>query len=219
MSWHHPDLYFLFCVLAVLTGLASFLAIIYECRRKPPVALEKAKPLDGLQVTVPRGQPKKGQASGRAISVGSPRASRTSRRRTKQAACVNISESSEERAPAGSHPARFNDSNSAHVRACRVEPNLLAATNKCLARSNKSHTGVPATNKRPAARRNSSARRQFGETRCGVNAAGLSPPFGGASRAEAEHELSLFHCLRVWGYCIDRCYLVDPSFDQPLAVA
>jgi hypothetical protein len=49
MSWHHPDLYFLFCVLAVLTGLASFLAIIYECRRKPPVALEKAKPLDGPQ--------------------------------------------------------------------------------------------------------------------------------------------------------------------------
>ena len=31
----------------------------------------------------------------------------------------------------------------------------VAATNKCLARSNKSRTGVPATNKRPAARRNS----------------------------------------------------------------
>ena len=39
-----------------------------------------------------------------------------------------------------------------------------AATNKCLAQSNKSRTGVPATNKRPAARRNSSARRQLGET-------------------------------------------------------
>jgi hypothetical protein len=40
MSWHHPDLYFLFSVLAVLTGLAAFLAIIYECiqcRRKPRV--------------------------------------------------------------------------------------------------------------------------------------------------------------------------------------
>jgi hypothetical protein len=49
--------------------------------------------------------------------------------------------------------------------------------------------------------------------------AGLSPPFGGASRAEAEHELSLFHCLRVWGYCIDRCYLGDPSFVRHLAKA
>jgi hypothetical protein len=28
----------------------------------------------------------------------------------------------------------------------------------------------------------------------------------------AEHELSSFHSLRVWGHCIDRCYLVDPSF-------
>jgi hypothetical protein len=46
----------------------------------------------------------------------------------------------------------------------------MAATNKCLAQSNKSRTGVPATNKGPAARRNSSARRQFGETRCGVSA-------------------------------------------------
>ena len=97
MSWHHPDLYFLFCVLAVLTGLASFLAIIYECRRKPPVALEKAKPLDGLQRDRPRGQPKKGQASGRAISVGFARASRTSRRKSKQAARVNFSELSKER--------------------------------------------------------------------------------------------------------------------------
>jgi hypothetical protein len=47
MSWHHPDLYFF---LGLLTGLAAFLAIIYECiqkfrRRKPPVVL----PFDGLQ--------------------------------------------------------------------------------------------------------------------------------------------------------------------------
>jgi hypothetical protein len=35
---------------------------------------------------------------------------------------------------------------------------------------------------------------------------------------EAEHELSLFHCLRVWAYCIERCYLVDPSFVRHLAV-
>jgi hypothetical protein len=39
-----------------------------------------------------------------------------------------------------------------------------------------------------------------------------------ARRAEAEHELSLFHCLRVWAYCIERCYLVDPSFVRHLAV-
>jgi hypothetical protein len=46
MSWHHPELYLFLCV---LTGLATFLAIIYECiqkfRRKPPVVL----PLDALQ--------------------------------------------------------------------------------------------------------------------------------------------------------------------------
>lgn len=46
MSWHHPDLYFF---LFLLAGLATFLAIVYECiqkfRRKPPVVL----PLDGLQ--------------------------------------------------------------------------------------------------------------------------------------------------------------------------
>ena len=44
----------------------------------------------------------------------------------------------------------------------------------------------------------------------GLSAAGLSPPFGGAGRAEAEHELPLFHCLRVWGYCIGRWCLFDP---------
>ena len=96
----------------------------------------------------------------------------------------------------------------------------MAATKQMFGSNcNESRTAMPATNKRPAARRKFSARRQFGETRCGVSAAGLSPPFGGASRAEAEHELSLFHCLRVWGYCIDRCYLVDPPlFVSHLAV-
>ena len=54
MSWHHPDLYFVLCLLAVLTGLTALLAIIYECiqnfrRRKPPVVL----PLDGLQLDSP----------------------------------------------------------------------------------------------------------------------------------------------------------------------
>ena len=48
MSWHHPDLYL---VLGLLTGLAAFLAILYEGMRKfrrRPVGLKKAKPLDGL---------------------------------------------------------------------------------------------------------------------------------------------------------------------------
>jgi len=69
MNWHHPDLYFFLCL---LTGFATFLAIIYECiqkfgRKRPVVEpsrtvdppspqkhppspqkyLKKAKPLDG----------------------------------------------------------------------------------------------------------------------------------------------------------------------------
>src|SRR6516164_7368481 len=46
MSWYQPDLYF---VLFLLTGFATILAIIYECIRRRPVYLKKAKPLDGLQ--------------------------------------------------------------------------------------------------------------------------------------------------------------------------
>jgi hypothetical protein len=50
MSWHHPDLYFF---LFLLVGFATFPAIIYECiqkfRRRKPVYLKKAKPLDGLR--------------------------------------------------------------------------------------------------------------------------------------------------------------------------
>ena len=81
MSWHHPDLYFF---LFLLAGLTAFLAIIYKCiqklrRRESPVVL----PLDGLQLDRPVRQPMKGQASGGAISVGSRRALRTSRRRSK----------------------------------------------------------------------------------------------------------------------------------------
>ena len=69
MSWHHPDLYFVLCLLAVLTGLTALLAIIYECiqkfrRRKPPVVLKKAKPLDGLQRDRPA-RPTEGRASKR----------------------------------------------------------------------------------------------------------------------------------------------------------
>jgi hypothetical protein len=55
MSWRHPDLYFFLCL---LTGLAAFLAIMYECIRKfrrKPMYLKKAKPLDGLQRDRSRG--------------------------------------------------------------------------------------------------------------------------------------------------------------------
>ena len=51
MNWQHPDLYFF---LFLLTGLATFLAIIYECIQKfgrkpsPKKYLKKARPLDGL---------------------------------------------------------------------------------------------------------------------------------------------------------------------------
>jgi hypothetical protein len=61
MSWHHPDLYLFLCL---LTGLATFLAIIYECiqkfRRKPPVVV----PLDGLERDC-RARPTEGRASKR----------------------------------------------------------------------------------------------------------------------------------------------------------
>ena len=60
----------------------------------------------------------------------------------------------------------------------------MAPPNKCLARSNKSRTGVTATNKGPAARRNSLCPPPIGRTRFGVSAAGLSPPFGGAKPRE-----------------------------------
>jgi hypothetical protein len=99
MSWHDPGLYFFLCL---LTGFATFLAIIYECikkfGRKPPLVLKKAKPLDGLQRDRPARTEERAskRPSG---SVSFARASRTSRRRNKQAGCVNISESSEERAP------------------------------------------------------------------------------------------------------------------------
>ena len=69
MSWHHPDLYFVLCLLAVLTGLTALLAIIYECiqkfrRRKPLVVLKNVKPLDGLQRDRPA-RPTEGRASER----------------------------------------------------------------------------------------------------------------------------------------------------------
>ena len=62
----------------------------------------------------------------------------------------------------------------------------MAATNKCLAQSNKSCTAAKATNKRPAARRNF-VRRQLARPRCGVSAAGL-PRFE-ASRCRCSRQL------------------------------
>jgi hypothetical protein len=113
----------------------------------PQTYLNKTRPLDGLLRDRPRPTEEthvmeeidvssRKRASKRpSDSVGFARASRTSRRRSKQAACVTISESSGERGPrraeierasgyAGSHPARFNGSNSAHIRAFRVPPAL-----------------------------------------------------------------------------------------------
>src|SRR5262249_60531663 len=44
MSWHNPDLYFF---VGLLTGLAAFLAIIYECIQR--FRRRKVLPLDGLK--------------------------------------------------------------------------------------------------------------------------------------------------------------------------
>ena len=55
MNWHHPDLYFFLCL---ITGLAALLAITYGLRkRKPPVILMKAMPLDGLNESGPWSKP------------------------------------------------------------------------------------------------------------------------------------------------------------------
>jgi hypothetical protein len=51
MSWHNPDQYL---VLSLLAGLATLLAIIYECiQRRKPIRWKRAKPRDGL----PRDRP------------------------------------------------------------------------------------------------------------------------------------------------------------------
>jgi hypothetical protein len=54
MSWHDPDLYFL---LGLLTGLAAFLAIIYERiqkfrRRKPPVVEPRRSEREGWRFAI-----------------------------------------------------------------------------------------------------------------------------------------------------------------------
>jgi hypothetical protein len=55
-------------------------------------------------------------------------------------------------------------------------PAKMAATNKCLARSNNSDTGAEATNKRPAARRNFLGTANWRDPVGGVSGAGLHPP-------------------------------------------
>ena len=71
MSWHDPELYLFLCVLA---GLAALLAITYELvirRRKPPVILMEAKPLDGLNESGPWSKPMTGVAD-LALSASMP---------------------------------------------------------------------------------------------------------------------------------------------------
>src|SRR5262245_47277967 len=97
------------------------------------------------------------------------------------------------------------------------DPATMAATNKCLARINKSSASAHATNQQgalPAARRDFDAAERLDPLR--VSAAGLSPPFAARSRAEAEYELSLFHCLCLCAYCVEPCRLCDPSGDRRL---
>ena len=59
--------------------------------------------------------------------------------------------------------------------------------NKCLARSNKSRTGEML---RTGSVAQFPGRLRVGKTRCGGGRHCLSPPFGGARRVEAEHELA-----------------------------
>ena len=96
MSWHDPELYLFLCLLAGFA--AALLAITYELfsrRRKPPVILMKAADAHDWPSAAGR-LPAERESKRPSDSAGFARAPRTSRRRSKQAACVNISESSEE---------------------------------------------------------------------------------------------------------------------------
>jgi hypothetical protein len=74
----------------------------------------------------------------------------------------------------------------------------MAPPNKCLAQRNKSCTGVPATNKRPTARRNSSARRQLGVPVAGSALPVFHRPL--AARIERKLNMScLYSTARVYG--------------------
>ena len=73
----------------------------------------------------------------------------------------------------------------------------MAATNKCLAQSNKSRMEVPATNKRPAARRNFCAANQRGPV-AGSALPVVYRPFGG--RVERKLNMScLYSTACVYG--------------------
>jgi len=58
MSWHHPDLYFF---LGLLTGLAAFVAIIYECiqkfRRRKPALIEPRRSTVNVKTIDPPSPP------------------------------------------------------------------------------------------------------------------------------------------------------------------
>ena len=79
---------------------------------------------------------------------------------------------------------RYPDPQNARTRFLAALPVTppLAVTNKYLARTNKSRTGANATNKQPAAQRNF-VRCQPARARCGVSAAGSSPPLATRNRA------------------------------------
>ena len=66
MSWHHPDLYFLPLPACRSRGVPGDHRRMHPefRRRKPPVVLKKAKPLDGLQRDRPA-RPTEGRASER----------------------------------------------------------------------------------------------------------------------------------------------------------
>ena len=112
--------------LGLLTGLAALLAITYEIfrRRRKPIAIPMKVML--LAASVPTAAQRVSKRPSN--SVGFARAPRTSRRRTKQAASVNISKSS-------GRAARFTTAlTRATARRGRSgRPAQLAATNKHLA--------------------------------------------------------------------------------------
>ena len=81
MSWHDPDLYFFLCV---LTGLAALLAIIYEFRRRKwPVHLKNAPPLDGLNESGLWSKPMTGVAD-LALSASMPNSGQAGKQEAEQ---------------------------------------------------------------------------------------------------------------------------------------
>jgi hypothetical protein len=69
MSWHHPDLYLFLCL---LTGLATFLAIVYECiqkfRRKPSSTVKAVNPHASEASAIDAEVPEQGETTRRALA-------------------------------------------------------------------------------------------------------------------------------------------------------